>query len=180
LQQRWESVIQDLKDRKKALTAAYLKEGQARPVGLRDGLLTVAFSQEQDFYVKEIDKPQHKEALGEVLEERLGTRPRLEFRVTDGAPEVPGATAGEAGGTEPEGSRIIAETRAETATVPERIEEGEPPRGQASRTNPAPEPEATDAPDRAGKADDVVQSQLEVFEMARERFGGPGGIPGSE
>jgi DNA polymerase-3 subunit gamma/tau len=180
LQQRWESVIQDLKDRKKALTAAYLKEGQARPVGLRDGLLTVAFSQEQDFYVKEIDKPQHKEALGEVLEERLGTRPRLEFRVTDGAPEVPGATAGEAGGTEPEGSRIIAETRAETATVPERIEENEPPRGQAPRTNPAPEPEATDAPDRAGKADDVVQSQLEVFEMARERFGGPGGIPGSE
>jgi DNA polymerase III subunit gamma/tau len=174
LQQRWESVIQDLKDRKKALTAAYLKEGQARPVGLRDGLLTVAFSQEQDFYVKEIDKPQHKEALGEVLEERLGTRPRLEFRVTDGdagasrvIPAAPSLTA--------PAPRSGSEARAEQA--PELADEPEPPRSRAAETAPVPEPEVCgEGPDGGtSRGDDrAVQSQLEVFEIARERFAGPG------
>jgi DNA polymerase III subunit gamma/tau len=173
LQQRWESVIQDLKDRKKALTAAYLKEGQARPVGLRDGLLTVAFSQEQDFYVKEIDKPQHKEALGEVLEERLGTRPRLEFRITDGdagasgvIPDVPYPTAPV--------SRSVPEARVEQA--PEPVDEPEPPRSRAAETAPVSEPEVGgDADGGMSREDDrAIQSQLEVFEIARERFGGPG------
>jgi hypothetical protein len=174
LQQRWESVIQDLKDRKKALTAAYLKEGQARPVGLRDGLLTVAFSQEQDFYVKEIDKPQHKEALGEVLEERLGTRPRLEFRVTDGDAGASGVIPDPPSPTAP-ATRTAPEARAEQA--PEPVDEPEPPRSRAAETAPVPEPEVGgEGPDGGMSPGDdrAIQSQLEVFEIARERFGGPG------
>ena len=173
LQQSWESVMQDLKDRKKALTAAYLKEGQARPVGLRDGLLTVAFSQEQDFYVKEVDKPQHKEALGEVLEERLGTRPRLEFRVTDGDAGASGVIPDAPSPTAP-APRSVPETRAEQA--PEPVDEPEPPRSRAPETAPVSESGVGGETDGGtSRGDDrAIQSQLEVFEIARERFGGPG------
>ena len=173
LQQRWESVIQDLKDRKKALTAAYLKEGQARPVGFRDGLLTVAFSQEQDFYVKEIDKPQHKEALGEVLEERLGTRPRLEFRVTDGDAGASGVIPDPPSPTAP-AARSVPETRAEQA--PEPVDEPESPQNRVAETATVPEPEVGGEADGGTSRGDerAIQSQLEVFEIARERFGGPG------
>lgn len=146
--------MQDLKDRKQALTAAYLKEGKAYPVGLEDGVLTVVFSQEQDFYVREVDKPQHREALGKVLEERLGVRPQLEFRVA-GAERSTVAEAPE-----------VAPNRDVSATRPREVPVPEPePRYQEDMTAGA---------ENAGREDDrgagKIQNQQEVFEMMRELF----------
>src|SRR5919112_4069970 len=77
---QWGRVIQDLKDRKQALTATVFAEGV--PSSFQDGVLEIEFPKESDFYAKEAGKPRHGEALGEVLERRFGVRPRLELRVT--------------------------------------------------------------------------------------------------
>ncbi|MCA1740473.1 MAG: DNA polymerase III subunit gamma/tau, partial [Actinobacteria bacterium] len=76
---QWGQVIQDLKDRKQALTATVFAEG--RPSRLDEGVLEITFPQESDFYAREAGKPRHSKALGEILESRFGVRRGLELRV---------------------------------------------------------------------------------------------------
>ena len=190
---QWEQVMQDLKDRKQALTAAYLKEGGARPVGFEGGLLTVAFSQEQDFYLREVDKPQHREALGKVLEERLGARPRLEFHVagTDG----PAVTEVSAAGISAEGANDSAmPVRERSPSPPDTVEvdpEEAPWPEEAPLLEEAPPleaegPDFAAAPERgvgaAGsgeekqEADSIIQDPREVLAIALDLFGPAGGV----
>jgi DNA polymerase III subunit gamma/tau len=77
---QWARIIQDLRDRKQALTATIFAEG--RPSGFAEGVLEISFPKEPDFYVKEAGNSRHREAISKILEERFGIRPRLELRVT--------------------------------------------------------------------------------------------------
>ena len=174
---QWGRVIQDLKDRKQALTATVFAEGV--PSNFQDGVLEISFPKESDFYAKEAGKPRHGEALGEILERRFGVRPRLEFRVAgvDGPPsagspstKTPLENANDlASSPGPRASRSVPEVAPEAAPEPE---------AEAARRgtpDAALVPEAEDEPraeagERAG-ADDTIQDQWEVLSMARELFG---------
>ncbi|MDQ4064043.1 MAG: hypothetical protein M3122_09225, partial [Actinomycetota bacterium] len=179
---QWEQVMQDLKDRKQALTAAYLKEGGARPVGFEGGVLRVAFSQEQDFYLREVDKPQHREALGKVLEERLGARPRLEFHVAgmDG-PTVTEVSAASANNSampvrEQPPSPDVVEVDTEEAPWPEEApQEAE---GRDAGTVPEREvgPGAAGSGGEEEEADSIIQDPREVLAIALDLFGPAGGL----
>jgi hypothetical protein len=98
----WGQIMQDLRDRKQVLTATVFQEGW--PSSFDDEVLEVSFPQEPDFYLKEAKNPRHREALGEILEERFGMRPRLEFRGadTDGAAR---ASGGVTNGSDPSARR---------------------------------------------------------------------------
>src|SRR3712207_2831663 len=80
LSAQWGQILRDLRERKQVLTATIFAEG--RPCSFDDAVLEISFPKEPDFYLKEAGNPRHREALGEILEERFGVRPRLEFRVT--------------------------------------------------------------------------------------------------
>src|SRR5918998_700795 len=75
---QWADVIGELKRRKQALTAAVF--GEARVEDFDGAVLTLTFPEDQDFYVGMARDRKHAHVLGEVLEERVGTRPRLEVR----------------------------------------------------------------------------------------------------
>ncbi|MBD0358237.1 MAG: DNA polymerase III subunit gamma/tau, partial [Rubrobacter sp.] len=124
LNAQWSQILRDLRDRKQVLTATIFAEG--RPSGFEEGVLEISFPNEPDFYLKEAGNPRHREALGEILEERFGARPRLEFRVA-------GEDSAEEGGPEGTGSEPAGEPRGqvESAPSPQRIEQ--PPQ-------PTPEP----------------------------------------
>ncbi len=184
---QWGRVIQDLKDRKQALTATVFAEGM--PSNFQDGILEIAFPEESDFYAKEAGKPRHGEALGEVLERRFGVRPRLELRVAgaDGLASAsspsPKTWAEDANG-DASPSRTshdgFFEVAPETAPEPEA---GTPYGGISEGADDAPVPEdepgaepRAEAGERAG-ADDTIQDQWEVLSMAREVFGPDEGLP---
>ncbi len=157
---QWGQVMQDLKDRKQALTATVFAEGQ--PASLEDGLLVITFPEESDFYTKEAGKPRHSEALGNVLEGRFGARPRLEFRVAGNTVAASGAPA----------SGVPAPDEPET---PRHRERGEAASPAASYAAPPPEPEVEArgremAGARDSEVDDVIRDSREVFVMARELF----------
>ena len=102
-------------------------------------------------------EPKRTKPLQEILEERLGTRPRLEFQVAgaDGAARARGKAANE--GVLPASLQPPRETPEIMSETPE--QEGEP-RGGAAETAEGP-----------GGGDDTVRDPQEVFVMARERFG---------
>jgi hypothetical protein len=175
---QWGQIVQELKDRKQALTATVFAEGL--PSSFDDDVLEITFPKESDFYVKEAGKPRHGEALGEILESRFGIRPRLEFRVTGadrpanaGPPSMkpPAEEANE--GTSParpQTPRDVFETALGTAPEPE----AKTPRHEISE-GAAPVPEVEDGlveetGERIG-ADDTIQDLQEVLVIARERFG---------
>ena len=183
---QWGQVIQDLKDRKQALTATVFAEGV--PSSFQDGVLEIAFPKESDFYAKEAGKPRHGEALGEILERRFGARPRLELRVVgaDGSassgspsPKTPLEGANDfASLPSLRPSRDVPEVAPEAAPEPEAET---PRRGSPDGTDDVPVPEnepGAEAGERAG-ADDTIQDQWEVLSMARELFGSDEG-PSSE
>ncbi|CAA9454791.1 MAG: DNA polymerase III subunits gamma and tau [uncultured Rubrobacteraceae bacterium] len=154
---QWGQVMRDLKDRKQALTATVFAEGQ--PATLDNGVLVVTFPEESDFYIKEAGKPRHSEALGEVLESRLGVRPRFEFRI--------GGNAVSASGTPSSG--VPAPVESEAPKSRGREEAAPPP----APTAPPPEPEleARETTGMGGsEGDDLVRDSEEVFVMAREFF----------
>ncbi|HZG63536.1 MAG TPA: DNA polymerase III subunit gamma/tau [Rubrobacteraceae bacterium] len=156
---QWVQVIQDLKDRKQALTATVFAEG--RPSSLHGGLLVITFPEESDFYAKEAGKPRHSEALGKVLEGRLGTRPRLEFRVDGNTVDASSPSYSE-GSVAAEPEVPSPQEREETASAPAYI-------------TPPPEPEL-EARSReitgAGGSEggDVIRDSGEVFVLARQFF----------
>ena len=156
---QWVQVIQDLKDRKQALTATVFAEG--RPSSLHGGLLVITFPEESDFYAKEAGKPRHSEALGKVLEGRLGTRPRLEFRVDGNTVDASSPSYSE-GSAAAEPEVPSPQEREETDSAPAYI-------------TPPPEPEL-EARSReitgAGGSEggDVIRDSGEVFVLARQFF----------
>src|SRR5918997_1576240 len=75
---QWADVIGELKRRKQALTAAVF--GEARVEAYDGAVLTLTFPEDQDFYVGMAKDRKHADVLGDVLEERIGSRPRLEVR----------------------------------------------------------------------------------------------------
>ncbi|MDX6379280.1 MAG: polymerase subunit gamma/tau [Rubrobacteraceae bacterium] len=183
---QWAQVIQDLRDRKQALTATIFAEGQ--PSEFAEGILEISFPKERDFYLKEAGNSRHREALGEILEERLGSRPGLEFRVAgaDGpagvvtpptkAP-VKGANEG-ASQTHTRPLRDVFEAAPETAP---KLEAESPRGGAAENVDAAPRPAPGNALDgKAGEregADDIIRDPREVLAMAQELFGPGKGLP---
>jgi DNA polymerase III subunit gamma/tau len=176
LNSQWSQILRDLRDRKQVLTATIFAEG--RPSGFEEEVLEISFPKEPDFYLKEAGNPRHREALGEILEERFGVRPRLEFRVA-------GEDSAEDGGPAGTGSEPAGEPRGqvESAPSPQRIEQ--PPQ-------PTPEPEAQSSareglrqePTERGtsgaegpEGDDIIRDSREVLALAREFFGSGGNLP---
>jgi DNA polymerase-3 subunit gamma/tau len=157
LASEWHGIMGELKRRRQALTAAVY--GEARVESFDGEVLQLVYPQEQSFHVGMARDSSHLEKLGEVLEERLGCKPRLEIRVAGG--EAPAAI---------------------TATAEE------PPPTTAPTEQHAPEPASEDSPPKTGSPngaggtvaessgtgpeaigdEDVIRDQREVFEIARE------------
>jgi DNA polymerase-3 subunit gamma/tau len=163
----WDSVLQDLKDRRKALAEAVFRA--VRVVNFDRDVLELEFPEELESYAK--DKSSHAEELSNVLESRLGVRPRLEFRVADG--ESGGADAGPVEEKSPRRA-----PGAESRPMPGRATQGR----DAGGSKASGEHSVANGPGRTGEeahgrtsgeagGDDVIRDQREVFEMARERFG---------
>src|SRR5215207_6711719 len=174
----WGSVMRELSERKQKTSETIFKEAV---VSRFDGQnLELVFPEDQQHLLGLAKDHRYLEPLQQVLKERLGSRLRLELRVTGGAPETPSVNAVEAPRTEPPSPRPVPETRAQTAPVPDRSDGRELSRERDPLTDQPPEPETGGPPDGGGtgKADGTIQSQLEVFELFRERSGSPGGTPG--
>jgi DNA polymerase-3 subunit gamma/tau len=176
LSSRWRQLMEDLKRNRQALTATVFQEG--RPVDFEGNVLKIEFSKDSDFHAREARKSRHGDALGEVLEEHFGVKPRLECRISDGPLETPASLREEA---HPETSSEAAfglEANREEPTGPVELppEVGEPSRNAPDKPQAASSPGTGAAPDAAG-LDDKIASEDEVFEMARERglFGQDGG-----
>jgi DNA polymerase-3 subunit gamma/tau len=176
---QWGQVMQELKDRKQALTATVFAEGL--PSRFDGGILEITFPKESDFYVKEAGKSRHYEALGEVLERRFGVRPRLELRVAGvnvpdtarvSSTKPPAEDANEESSpARPQSPRGFFEAASEPMPVPETNLSS---RGTSEGADEAPVTEvregvAGEAEERAG-ADDEIQDLQQAFAMAREWF----------
>ncbi|HEX6710819.1 MAG TPA: DNA polymerase III subunit gamma/tau [Rubrobacter sp.] len=153
LASEWGGIMGELKRRRQALTAAVY--GEARVESFDGKVLRLVFPEEQGFHVGMAKDSGHLEKLGDVLEERLGSKPHLEVR----------AAGKEAAGTS------VAPTK-------------EPPRSEVRVPEPQPPPEewspedgnpngsggtvAEDSGQLRTEGDDVIRDQREVFEIARE------------
>jgi DNA polymerase-3 subunit gamma/tau len=193
---RWGHVIQDLKDRKQALTATVFAEGQ--PSRLEDGVLEITFPVESDFYAREAGKSRHAKALGEVLEGRFGVKPHLELRVAgaDGsAKEVPVESVPAPKAPPPDSAFPEAPSGGGNGSVPlahtpprETFEAayGETPAAdeEPPRIVEAPEretkPGVTGPSDEREGPDNTIQDPQEVLAIARDLFGSGGGLAGDK
>ena len=161
----WGSVIQELKARRPAIAAVY---EEAVVENFDDGILRLAFPEELAIYVKLAGESKRMEPLQEILEERLGVRPHLDLRVAGADGDVSPARLQ---------SQELLETTPDTVLEGESdtpragISEGVAP-GQGTEVETVEEPPGATA-ERVG-SDDVIQDSLEVFTMARERFGAGG------
>jgi DNA polymerase-3 subunit gamma/tau len=166
---RWGGIIQDLKGRRPAVAAVY--EG-ARLEAFDGAVLQLSFPEELAIYVKLAGEPKRLEPLREVLEEHLGTSPRLEFRVADralgdAAPDQEEPSYEEAPRAEPVEHR---------ADAPETRDVG----GERSGLSGGAGGPVAEGRAPGGTGDDgIIRDQREVFEMARERFGSFGQDRGS-
>ena len=142
---QWGGIIGELKRRKQALTAAVY--GEARVEGFDGTVLTLAFPEDQDFYVGMAKDRKHADVLGEVLEERIGSKPRLEVRSGEGDPEATPVPTGE----------------------PSR---GTPPQEPVPR-GPAPEPPAHLEEPPAGLDDESFDQTVARADVPGARFGAP-------
>jgi len=164
LASQWGGIIVELKRRRQALTAAVY--GEARVEGFDGKVLRLSFPEEQGFQVGMAKERKHVEELHKVLEERVGSKPRIEVRA--------GRTDGGSGSRPP-------------VANPEPIDEEEP----VSASAPAPEPSPRPAPDpppedagargaeaaghgdlspEASGGDGTIRGEDEVLEMARRLF----------
>ena len=176
LNAQWSQILRELRDRKQVLTATIFAEG--RPSGFEEGVLEISFPKEPDFYLKEAGNLRHREALGEILEERFGARPRLEFRVA-------GEDSAEDGGPAGTGSEPAGEPRGqvESAPSPQRIEQPPQPTPEPEAQSSAREGQRQESAERgtsgAGgpEGDDIIRDSREVLALAREFFGSGGNLP---
>ena len=161
---QWVGIMDELKRRKQALTAAVY--GEARVEGFDGAVLRLTFPEDQSFYVGMAKDRKHADVLGEVLEERVGSRPRLEVRTGEESPEtVP------TGGTPPSGPGTPPDAPRDTLPEPPVLEE-EPPgvwedEGTGQTMAGTDGPGTASAPSGAGGGDGTIRSEAEVFEMAR-------------
>ena len=154
LASEWHGIMGELKRRKQALTAAVY--GEARVESFDGSVLRLVYPEEQSFHVGMAKDSGHLQKLGEVLEERLGSTPRLEIKAAGGASATIAATAEEQPPT------AVPMEQPAPASEESRPETGSPNgSGGTVSENGGPEP-------RAVGRDDVIQDQREVFEIARE------------
>jgi DNA polymerase III subunit gamma/tau len=155
---QWADVIGELKRRKQALTAAVF--GEARVEAYDGAVLTLTFPEDQDFYVGMAKDRKHADVLGDVLEERIGSRPRLEVR-TGEAPET-GAQEAEAVSPERPVSR-------DPAPAPPPLQEEPPaPVDEGGFDETVARAEAPGARFGSPEASDgTIRSEAEVFEIMR-------------
>jgi DNA polymerase III subunit gamma/tau len=188
----WDSVMHELRGRRQVPAAAFYEN--ARIVRYEDGVLEVVFPKSMETLVGFAGDPKHMKPLQEVLEERLGTRPRIEFGVDDAggrdgasggsanastARVGQGARARDVPGSRPEAGAISGPQTEPAEGESQTVAGLEPPRrtpdgGEAAGKNDAstgPEPDASSSSEGP---DDVIQDPQEVFAMAREWFD-PGG-----
>jgi DNA polymerase-3 subunit gamma/tau len=158
----WVGIMDELKRRRQALTAAVY--GEARVEGFDGQVLRLVYPEEQSFHVGMARDRTHTDKLLSVLEERLGSRPHLEVRAAGGESATPVVE---------ESAAPIVEEPPPPAVEPPAPEPtpdlGEPP-PEMGGPNGVSGPEAQDrgsAP-RATTEDGVIQNELEVFEIARE------------
>ena len=149
LASEWHGIMGELKRRRQALTAAVY--GEARVESFDGSVLRLIYPEEQSFHVGMAKDPGHLQKLGEVLEERLGSAPRLEINA---AGEASVTTA-----TEEQPPPIEQPAPASEVSPPKRGS----PNGSGSTVaeNSGPQQEAM-------RRDDVIHDQREVFEIARE------------
>jgi DNA polymerase-3 subunit gamma/tau len=187
---RWESVLRELKDRRQASAEAVFRA--ARPAKLDGNVLELEFSADQDYYLSLARHPKHTGELQKVLEEVLGKRFQLEFRVAGGASPASGSPT-DGGAPEPE-SALARPVRDPVGGDPDRSAEPSP----ATEEDGRPENRAGVSSDERGVGgssagadgggvsrrepsggDDIIRDQREVFALARERFGPFGESGGS-
>jgi len=155
----WGSVVRELEIRRPAIAAVY---SEAVVEGFDDGVLRLAFPEELAIYVKLAAEPKRVKHLQEILEERLGIRPRLEFRVAgaDGAKAL-GETASE--------SVVAGRPQLSQNVVVEDVD--------ATLSKEAGSSLGVEAEGEAG-ANAIINDPQEVFAMAREWFGSKGDLSG--
>jgi DNA polymerase III subunit gamma/tau len=141
LASEWQGIMGELKRRRQALTAAVY--GEARVESFDGEVLRLVYPEEQSFHVGMAKDPGHLEKLGAALEERLGSKPRLEIRAAGGG-----------------------EVSATTATTAEAPADPMEQREQVFEESPTPSGNP-DGPGAKG-GDDVIVEKHEVFEIARE------------
>src|SRR5919112_1570841 len=155
LASEWHEIIGELKRRRQALTAAVY--GEARVESFDGSVLLLVYPEEQSFHVGMAKDSGHLQKLGAVLEERLGSKPRLEIKA--------------AGGGAPATTAATAEEQPQTAAPMEQpapaSEENPQERGSPNGTG-GPVAEKGGPEQGAPGRDDVIQDQREVFEIARE------------
>src|SRR5215204_467879 len=143
LASEWHGIMGELKRRRQALTAAVY--GEARVESFDGEVLQLVYPEEQSFHVGMARDAGHLDKLGEVLEERLGSKPRLEIRAAGGEASAP-----------------MDQHAPEPASEDSPPETGSPNgSGGTVAENSGAEPEGT-------RGDDVIRDQREVFEIARE------------
>ena len=170
---QWAGIIGELKRRKQALTAAVY--GEARVEGFDGAVLKLAFPEDQDFYVGMAKDRKHADVLGEVLEERVGSRPRLEVRSGGEAPEAVPISTGEPPRDPPPEKPISRDPAPETPARPEEPA-GRDDDGFDETVARADIPGARFGTPEG--AEGTIRSEAEVFEIMRG-FGPFGGDKGS-
>jgi DNA polymerase III subunit gamma/tau len=154
LASEWVGIMDELKRRRQALTAAVY--GEARVEGFDGHVLRLVYPEEQSFHVGMARERAHTEKLCSILEERLGSRPRLEVRAAGGESAAPVTEEPPSAPTRPPAP----EPRTERQESPP--ETGSPNGAAGSEAQyRGPEPQAT-------AEDGVIQNEREVFELARE------------
>ena len=161
LASEWSRIIVELKRRRQALTAAVY--GEARVEGFDGRVLRLSFPEEHGFHVGMAKDRKHVEELNKILEERIGSKPRIEVRAA--------GKTGDAASAQPP-----------RTTTPEPADKEEPAPGPDPTPRPAPGPPPEDASaswsetapaeasPEAGDGDGTIRGEAEVFEMARRRF----------
>jgi DNA polymerase-3 subunit gamma/tau len=154
LASEWHGIMDELKRRRQALTAAVY--GEARVESFDGKALRLVYPEEQNFHVGMAKDAGHLEKLGAVLVERLGSKPRIEIRASGG--EASAKVAAE----EPPAAPTM-EQRA-----PEPASEESPPETGSPNGSGGTVAESSSSGRGATGDDDVIRDQREVFEIARE------------
>src|SRR5215211_1261427 len=154
LASEWHGIMDELKRRRQALTAAVY--GEARVECFDGKALRLVYPEEQNFHVGMAKDAGHLEKLGAVLVERLGSKPSIEIR----------ASGGEAS------AKVAAEEPPAAPTMeqrtPEPASEESPPETGGPNGSGGTVAESSSSGRGATGDDDVIRDQREVFEIARE------------
>ncbi len=175
---QWAEIIGELKRRKQALSAAVY--GEARVEDFDGRVLTLAFPEDQSFYVEMAKDRKHADVLGEVLDERIGSRPRLEVRSGETEPGAAPVSTGEAPRVVPDEKPVARDSVPEPAPLGEEPPAGRDGVGFDETVARADVPGARfGAPEAGGEGGNgTIRSEAEVFEIMRN-FGSFGRREGS-